>query len=89
LDCWEQVFFHDKGLKNEPKACKPCKQAKNERLAAIAALNLQEFDNVSRFRFFVRNVDNKRQCRFIHLKDARLLPFVLSGRATPDGDDSS
>jgi CxxC-x17-CxxC domain-containing protein len=44
LDCgddfiWtagEQVFFHDKGLKNEPKRCKSCKQAKNERLAAIA-----------------------------------------------------
>ena len=33
----EQLFFHDKGLKNEPKRCKPCKQAKNERLAAIAA----------------------------------------------------
>src|SRR5690349_13407122 len=33
----EQVFFHDKGLKNPPKRCKPCKQAKNERLAAIAA----------------------------------------------------
>lgn len=33
----EQVFFHDKGLKNEPKRCKPCKQAKNDRLAAISA----------------------------------------------------
>jgi len=33
----EQQFFHDKGLKNPPKRCKPCKQAKNERLAAIAA----------------------------------------------------
>jgi CxxC-x17-CxxC domain-containing protein len=33
----EQLFFHDKGLKNEPKRCKPCKQAKNERLAAIAS----------------------------------------------------
>lgn len=33
----EQVFFHDKGLKNEPKRCKPCKQAKNSRLAAISA----------------------------------------------------
>ena len=33
----EQTFFHDKGLKNEPKRCKGCKQAKNERLAAIAA----------------------------------------------------
>jgi len=33
----EQVFFHDKGLKNEPKRCKPCKQAKNNRLAAISA----------------------------------------------------
>jgi CxxC-x17-CxxC domain-containing protein len=33
----EQVFFRDKGLKNPPKRCKPCKQAKNERLAAIMA----------------------------------------------------
>ena len=33
----EQVFFHDKGLKNEPKRCKPCKHAKNERLATINA----------------------------------------------------
>ena len=33
----EQEFFHDKGLKNEPKRCKPCKQAKNNRLAAISA----------------------------------------------------
>jgi CxxC-x17-CxxC domain-containing protein len=33
----EQLFFQDKGLRNEPKRCKPCKQAKNERLAAIAA----------------------------------------------------
>ena len=33
----EQLFFHDKGLRNEPKRCKPCKQAENERLAAIAA----------------------------------------------------
>ena len=33
----EQEFFHDKGLQNEPKRCKPCKQAKNNRLAAISA----------------------------------------------------
>ncbi len=33
----EQVFFRDKGLKNPPKRCKECKQAKNERLAAITA----------------------------------------------------
>ncbi len=33
----EQVFFRDKGLKNPPKRCKDCKQAKNERLASIAA----------------------------------------------------
>ncbi len=31
----EQLFFYDKNLKNPPKRCKPCKQAKNERLAAI------------------------------------------------------
>jgi CxxC-x17-CxxC domain-containing protein len=33
----EQVFFRDKKLQNPPKRCKECKQAKNERLAAIAA----------------------------------------------------
>jgi len=33
----EQIFFHDKGLKNEPKRCRSCKQAKNDRLASISA----------------------------------------------------
>lgn len=33
----EQLFFRDKGLVNPPKRCKSCKQAKNERLAAITA----------------------------------------------------
>lgn len=33
----EQQFFYDKNLKNPPKRCKPCKQAKNERIAAINA----------------------------------------------------
>jgi len=33
----EQAFFRDKGLINPPKRCKNCKQAKNERLAAITA----------------------------------------------------
>lgn len=33
----EQIFFRDKGLQNPPKRCKECKQAKNERLAAISA----------------------------------------------------
>lgn len=33
----EQVFFRDKGLQNPPKRCKCCKQAKNERIAAISA----------------------------------------------------
>ena len=32
----EQMFFRDKGLQNPPKRCKSCKQAKNERLSAIA-----------------------------------------------------
>ncbi len=31
----EQAFFRDKQLSNPPKRCKGCKQAKNERLAAI------------------------------------------------------
>ena len=33
----EQAFFRDKNLQNPPKRCKECKQAKNERLATIAA----------------------------------------------------
>ena len=33
----EQGFFRDKGLRNPPKRCKCCKQAKNERIAAISA----------------------------------------------------
>ena len=33
----EQAFFKDKGLVNPPKRCRACKQAKNERLAAINA----------------------------------------------------
>lgn len=34
----EQTFFRDKGLQNPPKRCKPCKQAKTERIeAALAA----------------------------------------------------
>lgn len=33
----EQAFFRDKNLLNPPKRCKDCKQAKNNRLAAIAA----------------------------------------------------
>ena len=31
----EQVFFRDKQLQNPPKRCKPCKQLKNARLAAV------------------------------------------------------
>lgn len=30
----EQQFFRDKGLQNPPRRCRPCKQAKNERLSA-------------------------------------------------------
>lgn len=33
----EQIFFRDKGLVNPPKRCRDCKQAKNERIAAVAA----------------------------------------------------
>jgi CxxC-x17-CxxC domain-containing protein len=33
----EQAFYRDKQLQNPPKRCKECKQAKNERLAAITA----------------------------------------------------
>lgn len=33
----EQIFFRDKGLKNPPKRCRKCKQAKNERILAAEA----------------------------------------------------
>lgn len=33
----EQTFFRDKGLQNPPKRCKPCKQAKTERIEAVIA----------------------------------------------------
>ncbi|HMS39515.1 MAG TPA: zinc-ribbon domain containing protein [Pyrinomonadaceae bacterium] len=33
----EQIFFRDKGLTNPPKRCRDCKNAKNERLAAVFA----------------------------------------------------
>src|SRR5436190_4668577 len=31
----EQLFFADKGLRNEPKRCKTCKAKKNERFNAM------------------------------------------------------
>lgn len=31
----EQSFFRDKGLKNPPKRCKPCKKAKTHRIEAV------------------------------------------------------
>jgi CxxC-x17-CxxC domain-containing protein len=36
----EQTFFRDKDLRNPPKRCKECKQAKNKRLAAVAAARI-------------------------------------------------
>lgn len=39
----EQLFFADKGLRNDPKRCKPCKQKKNERIAANAQGYAQPF----------------------------------------------
>jgi len=33
----EQIFFSDKGLKNQPKRCKTCKAKKNERIASSTA----------------------------------------------------
>lgn len=38
----EQLFFADKGLKNEPKRCKPCKKKKNERIASTSQAYLRE-----------------------------------------------
>jgi CxxC-x17-CxxC domain-containing protein len=29
----EQLFFVDKGFKNEPKRCKPCKAKRNQRMS--------------------------------------------------------
>ncbi|MEZ5307572.1 MAG: zinc-ribbon domain containing protein [Pyrinomonadaceae bacterium] len=32
----EQEFFRDKGLKHEPKRCRDCKKAKNDRIEAAS-----------------------------------------------------
>lgn len=34
----EQQFFFDKGLKNQPKRCKPCKTRKNERFNQLLSM---------------------------------------------------
>ena len=34
----EQQFFADKGLKNQPKRCKSCKEKKNERILVMSQL---------------------------------------------------
>ncbi|MCS7078602.1 MAG: zinc-ribbon domain containing protein [Chloracidobacterium sp.] len=34
----EQQFFFDKGLKNQPKRCKPCKIRKNERFNQLLSM---------------------------------------------------
>jgi len=39
----EQLFFADKGLRNDPKRCKPCKLNKNERIAANMQVYGQPF----------------------------------------------
>lgn len=38
----EQEFFRDKGLKNPPKRCKPCKKAKNERIRSLNSPNSRQ-----------------------------------------------
>ncbi|HZQ90728.1 MAG TPA: zinc-ribbon domain containing protein [Terriglobales bacterium] len=35
----EQLFFHDKQFKNEPKRCKPCKAKRASSLGASASAN--------------------------------------------------
>jgi CxxC-x17-CxxC domain-containing protein len=39
----EQLFFSDKGLRNDPKRCKTCKLNKNERIAANMQVYGQPF----------------------------------------------
>ena len=67
----EQVFFHDKGLKNEPKRCKPCKQAKNERLAAIAAAQSSGVRQRIEVSVLWLNVVNKQPSPSIPRRDGR------------------
>jgi len=73
----EQIFFRDKKLQNPPKRCKECKQAKNERLAAIAAA--QSSGIKQRIEVAVTAPDAVRQQRFPSsvAGTACLLPFVF------------
>jgi hypothetical protein len=81
----EQVFFHDKGLKNEPKRCKPCKQAKNERLARLRQPNHQAFGSASRCQSSARNAVSKQRFLFIHHRvDLFIVVRAFLAGRTPD-----
>ena len=69
----EQGFFHDKGLKNEPKRCKPCKQAKNDRLAAISFAQAAGAKQQIEVTVMCANAVNKLRCRFILPRDGRFI----------------
>ena len=75
----EQQFFYDKNLKNPPKRCKPCKQAKNERIAAINAA--QELGIKQRIEVTVACQVRLQHHRAVlsFAGPARLLPLVFFG----------
>lgn len=81
----EQVFFHDKGLKNEPKRCKPCKQAKNDRLSHIRVPGLRN-QATNRSDCGVRPMRSTNHRAFLSIAGpASLLPLLLFSRASDDG----
>jgi CxxC-x17-CxxC domain-containing protein len=55
VDCGEeflwssgaQAFFRDKGLKNEPRRCYTCKQAKNDRIAKAEAARVEGKEKIA------------------------------------------
>jgi hypothetical protein len=73
----EQMFFRDKGLRNPPKRCKECKQAKNERLNAIIAASETGIKQKSKSPFTAPSAAATQLFPFTRRKVARLLPLVL------------
>src|SRR5438067_1737192 len=45
---WEQLFFHDKQFKNEPKRCKPCKSKRVATLGVGMPASLGSVSSISR-----------------------------------------
>ena len=79
-------FFHDKGLKNEPKRCKPCKHAKNERLGCDLGGPISRHQTTHRSNRYLRSMPGANHRTLLSFTGpSRLLPCLFSGFARNGG----